>query len=121
MFLYVEHILVILKMRSMRLVDRPRDRARVVETGMREQTLGKRTCREEILRWKDEQLRNRTRTVEDLIAAAVEEDEIIEGINDPETLKDLGTTDISIRSKESAYTRDQLRSLIDRWANRRAR
>ena len=120
MFLYIEDILVILKMRSMRLVDRPRDRARVVETGMREQTLDKRTCREEILRWKDEQLRNPTRTIEDLIAAAVEHDEIIEGINDPETLKDLGTTDIS-RSKEGGYTRDQLRSLIDRWASRRAR
>jgi len=123
LFLYIEQVLVILKLRSMRLVDRSRDRTHVVESGMCgmcEGALNKGMCREEILRWQQEQLRNPTRTVEDLIAAAVQTGEIIEGINDSETLKDLGTIGISV-GRESAYTRDQLTSLIDRWATRRPR
>jgi hypothetical protein len=56
-------------------------------------------------------------TIEDLIARAVDAGEIVQGVNDPETLKDLEKADGSI-AEGRTYTNDQVRSLLDRWATK---
>jgi hypothetical protein len=119
-FLYIEHILVILRARAILLLDRPRDPQRVVEIGMREPAEGNAALYEEVLRWHDEQFENPTLTVEDLIATAIDAGEIIHGINDSEALKDLKIVGRSI-ADGSTFTHEQTRLLIDRWASRRAK
>lgn len=54
-------------------------------------------------------------TVEELIGQAIREGHVVEGINDPETLKRIeeGRTDIHAGS---AQTEEEIHALIDRWA-----
>lgn len=56
-----------------------------------------------------------TVTVEDLIEKAIREGSVIQGINDPETVKDLAEADQSI-AEGRMYTHEEVKSLIDRWA-----
>lgn len=54
-------------------------------------------------------------TIEDLIARALDAGEIVQGVNDPETLKHLEKADQSI-AEGRTYTHEQVRSLLDKWA-----
>ncbi len=133
-FLNIERILVILKARSIRMVEQ-------FGMGMFERPESVVAPHEEVLRWHDEQLKNRpdwhskpeqspddpvngrtirhediahwndieTLSVEDLIAEAIQEGKTIQGINDPETLEYLQLGD-------GSYNSEEIRFHIDRWA-----
>lgn len=141
-FLDVERTLVILKARSIRMID-------LFGAGMFERAEGVVAPHEEVLRWHDEQLKNRPDwhskdeqsgndlaneqtirqegdangenieplTVEDLIAQAIQEGKIIQGINDPETSEDSQAAEGSLDGG-AGYAREQIRSLLVRWVVR---
>jgi hypothetical protein len=135
-FLNVERILVILKVRSIwimsvvgmneravvapheevlrwheeQLKNRPNWHAE--QEPPREAPANRETIRyQEVTEWNNVGLL----TVEDLIAEAIQEGKIIQGINDPETLKDREAAGRHLR-EGSFYSSEELRSLIHRWA-----
>jgi hypothetical protein len=56
-------------------------------------------------------------TVEDLITQAIQEGKIIQGVNDPETLKDLEEADRDI-AEGRTHSHEEVRRLVDQWASK---